>query len=112
MTSLDFFYDESTITFLQNCSDYIADIGCIRVYFFFFFCTLSILICSSWNIPTGTYILEFSNKTIDKMHLMYTKVTSKTSKLHQLKTLVDLEGIQHLEQDLIDAIVVRELVFV
>ena len=46
------------------------------------------------------------------MHLMYTKVTSKTSKLHQLKTLVDLEGIQHLEQDLIDAIVIRELVFV
>ena len=36
MTSLDFFYDESTITFLQNCSDYIADIGSIRVFLFFF----------------------------------------------------------------------------
>ena len=43
---------------------------------------------------------------------MCTKVTSKTSKQLQLKTLVDFEGIQHLKQGFIYTIVIRELVFV
>ena len=74
-------------------------------------CTISILICLGWNIPTGTYILQISNKTIDKIHLMCTKLISKTSKQRQLKTLVDFEGIQHLKQDFVHTIVIRELVF-
>ena len=42
---------------------------------------------------------------------MCTKLISKTSKQRQLKTLVDFEGIQHLKQDFVHTIVIRELVF-
>ena len=66
MTSLVFFETKSRLAFLQNCSDYIHDFVCICTKYAFF-CTLNTLICKDWNIPTGTYMLHFSNKTIEKM---------------------------------------------
>ena len=51
---------------------------------------------------------QMSNKTINKVCV---KVTLETLKRRQLKTLVDIECIQHIKQDLIVTTVTRELIF-
>ena len=53
-------------------------------------------------------MLQMSNKSINKVCF---KVTLETSKRRQLKTLVDIECIQHIKQDLIVTTVTRELIF-
>ena len=51
---------------------------------------------------------QMSNKTINKVCV---KVTLETLKRRQLKTLVDIECIQHIKQNLIYTTVTRELIF-
>ena len=57
------------------------------------------------------YMIQVSNRTIDKMHWMCTKVILNTSERRQLKTSVNFEFIQHVKQNFIQLSFVNSNLF-